>query len=114
MDKKKLIYGVIGLLIGLASGYWATNSLNRNYANANNTNENSAANTADLPPGHPPTGATGATGATSGNSSTSGDGPQADVLAVIQQARNEPSDFCGQVKAPGPFAPIQLQDQALE
>src|SRR5581483_1072720 len=110
MDKKKLIYGVIGLLIGLVLGYWGTNALNRNYAsNANGaTNETQSG---DLPPGHPPT---GATGASSGASNAQSDGPQADVMAVIQQARNEPSNFDLQMKAAVLFAQIQRYDQALE
>ena len=110
MDKKKFIYGVVGLLVGMAIGYWATNSLNRNYANATNSGNNEA-NTADLPPGHPPTGATGATG---GTSNAPADGPQADVMAVIQQAKNEPSNFDAQMKAAALFEQIQRYDQALE
>ncbi len=109
MDKKKFIYGVVGLLVGLAIGYWATNALNRNYANTAN-GENNEANAADLPPGHPSAGATGANGGTS-NAQT--DSPQADVMAVIQQARNEPSNFDAQMKAAVLFEQIQRYDQAL-
>jgi tetratricopeptide (TPR) repeat protein len=110
MDKKKFIYGVVGLLVGLAIGYWATNALNRNYANVINSGNNEA-NAADLPAGHPPTGATGASG---GASNAQADGPQADVMAVIQQARNEPSNFDAQMKAAALFEQIQRFDQALE
>jgi tetratricopeptide (TPR) repeat protein len=113
MDKKKFIYGVVGLLVGLAIGYWATNSLNRNYANATNSGNNEA-NAADLPAGHPSTGATGATGATGGTSNAQADGPQGDVMAVIQQAKNEPSNFDAQMKAAALFEQIQRYDQALE
>lgn len=110
MDKKKLIYGVVGLLLGLGLGYWVTNALNRNYTNTANSSAEGATNTTELPPGHPPTSASGATG----GSSTPADGPQADVMAVIQQARSEPANFDLQMKAGALFAQIQRYDQALE
>lgn len=110
MDKKKLIYGVIGLLLGLGLGYWGTNALNRNVASTTDS-ANSEAQSGELPPGHPPAGATGTGG---GASTAPADGAQGDVMAVIQQARNEPSDFDAQMKAAALFAQIQRHDQALE
>lgn len=110
MDKKKLIYGVIGLLIGLGLGYWGTNALNRNYASTANSG-NKEAPAGDLPPGHPPAGATSPSGSAS---TAQSDGPQGDVMAVIQQARNEPSNFDAQMKAAALFAQIQRYDQAME
>ncbi|MBI1766724.1 MAG: tetratricopeptide repeat protein [Acidobacteria bacterium] len=114
IDRKKLLYGVAGLLVGLAVGYWATDSLNRNFAGAAQS-ERGAAQNAELPPDHPPMG--GATGAGSraetADASTGGE-PQAEVAAVLQQARNEPSNFEAQMKAGNLFSQIKRYEQALE
>jgi tetratricopeptide (TPR) repeat protein len=110
MDKKKLLYGVVGLLIGTGAGYWATDSLNRNFAGAAQA-ERGAANSSELPPDHPPTDA--AQSAASSNAA-SGSGAQADVAAVIEQARNEPTNFDAQMKAGNLFAQIKRYDQAAE
>lgn len=110
MDKKKLLYGLIGLLIGTGVGYWATDSLNRNFVGAAQT-ERSTANSPELPPDHPPTDA--AQGAAGSNAAT-GSGAQADVAAVIQQARNEPTNFDAQMKAGNLFLQIKRYDQAAE
>lgn len=108
MDKKKLVYGVIGLVLGLAIGYWGTNSLNSNAAGTTRTATNSTATDRELPPDHPPAGAAaGQGGAMSG-------GQQNDVASAIQQARNEPTNFDAQVKAGELFAQINRYDQALE
>lgn len=109
MNKKKLLYGVVGLLIGTSLGYWATNSLNRDFAGAAQP-ERGAANSAELPPDHPSTGAP----QSAASAPSTGDGPQSDVAAVIQQARNEPSNFDAQVKAGNLFSQIKRYDQAAE
>jgi tetratricopeptide (TPR) repeat protein len=111
MNKKKLLYGALGLLLGLALGFWGTDSLNRSMAGASNMAENQMPagqppNSGELPPGHPPASASGQ-GADAG-------GPQGDVTAVIQQARNEPTNFAAQMKAASLFAQINRFDQALE
>ena len=110
MDKKKLLYGVIGLLIGTGAGFWGTDSLNRNFAGAAPT-ERSAANSSELPPDHPPT---SAAQSAAGSNAASGSGPQADVAAVIEQARNEPTNFDAQMKAGNLFLQIKRYDQAAE
>ncbi len=111
MDKKKLLYGVAGLLIGMAVGYWATDSLNRNFAGAAQT-ARGAANNAELPPDHPPMGASSETQRSADADAATG--PQADVAAVIEQARKAPSDFDAQMKAGSLFTQIKRYDQALE
>jgi tetratricopeptide (TPR) repeat protein len=110
MDKKKFLYGVVGLLIGTGAGYWATESLNRNFAGATQT-ERAASSNSELPPDHPPT--NGTQSAPDPNDA-SGGGAQADVAAVIQQARNEPADFEAQMKAGNLFSQIKRYDQAVE
>lgn len=116
MDKKKFLYGVIGLLIGTGVGYWATDSLNRNFVGATQA-ERGVTNSAELPPDHPPTGEAGRAAqaaAGSGSAASTDSGAQADVAAVIQQARNEPTNFDAQMKAGNLFSQIKRYDQAAE
>lgn len=111
MDKKKLLYGVVGLLIGAAAGYWATDALNRNFAGAAQA-ERAALGNAELPPDHPPTSAT--PGEAPSGTAANGAGPQSDVAAVIEQARTEPANFEAQMKAGNMFLQIKRYDQAAE
>lgn len=113
MDKKKFVYGVVGLLIGTATGFWATNSLNRNFAGASQA-ERAAGGNAELPPDHPPTSAASAETAREGGTGATGAGPQAEIAAVIEQARKEPSNFEAQMKAGDLFLQIRRYDQAAE
>jgi tetratricopeptide (TPR) repeat protein len=109
MNKKKLLYGGLGLVLGLAIGFWGTDSLNRNTAGAADAASNALLNDGELPPDHPPAGAAaGATGQPGAG------GPQNDVMAVIEQARAEPGNFDAQFKAGTLFAQINRFDQALE
>ena len=110
MDKKKLIYGVVGLALGLTLGYWGTNSLNSNAAGNARTAATATAGEGALPPDHPPAGGAEAQGA----SPAMGGGAQNDVTSAIQQARNEPNNLAAQLKAGELFAQINRYDQALE
>ncbi len=104
MNKQSYLYGIIGLLTGLIIGYIGTNYINQTYGpplTANNT----AASSNNLPPDHPPAGAA--------QGSASGD-PQTDVMAAIEQARNEPSNVEAQMKAADLFKQINRQEGALE
>ncbi len=104
MNKESYLYGIIGLLAGLIIGYIGTNYLNQNYGAAPTAN-NPAASPNNLPPDHPPTG-----NAQSG----SGSSQPADVMAVIEQARNEPSNFEAQMQAASMFKQINRHEGALE
>jgi len=111
MNKENSLYGVIGLLMGLIFGYAGANYIN---GSAPVARADSQVSTGSLPPDHPPTSsqtttAPGATGAAS-----SGDGAQGEVMAVIQQARNEPSNLEAQMKAADLFLQINRKDGALE
>ncbi len=103
MNKENSLYGIIGLLFGLIIGYVGTNYIN---GNPSITPTNSAAESSSLPPDHPPT---------NGSAGNPADGQaQGDVMAVIQQARNEPSNFEAQMKAADLFQQINRKDGALE
>jgi tetratricopeptide (TPR) repeat protein len=101
MNKDNILYGIIGLLIGVIVGYLATGSLNRS------TPPPVAANSQQIPADHPAVG---------GNAETAGggSGPQAEVAATIEQARREPTNFDVQMKAGDLFYQIKRYDQAIE
>ena len=105
MNKENSLYGIIGLLIGLIIGYAGTNYIN---GSALASRPETAANSSTLPPDHPPT-----TNPESAGKGGEG-GAQGDVMAVIQQARNEPSNFEAQMKAADLFLQINRQDGTLE
>jgi tetratricopeptide (TPR) repeat protein len=104
MNKERYLYGIIGLLAGLIIGYIGTNYLNQSYGPELTAN-NQAASSSNLPPDHPPTGNT---------QPNSGGGPQSNEMAVIEQARREPSNFEAQMKAADLFKQIKRHDGALE
>ncbi len=104
MNKENTLYGIIGLLIGLIIGFVGTNNLNRANAPLSPT-DSSAADRRDLPANHPPA---------EGQGDSSSGGSQGDAMAVIQQARNEPSNFDAQIEAASKFRQINRHEQALE
>lgn len=110
MNKTKLLYGVVGLALGLSLGYWGTNALNSSAAESARTAATTTPGEGALPPDHPPAG--GAEGQSTGAAMSGG--AQNDVTNAIQQARNEPNNFAAQLKAGELFAQINRYDQALE
>lgn len=103
MNKENSLYGIIGLLVGLIIGYAGTNYLN---GGASASAPNNAAASAALPANHP------STASAEGNSGEGG--AQGEVMAVIQQARNDSSNFDAQMKAADMFLQINRKDGALE
>jgi tetratricopeptide (TPR) repeat protein len=98
MSRENILIGIIGILGGVMIGYIGTNYLNRAYtATAPATETRSGA----APTTHPP-----ATG-------SSGD-QQADVMAAIDMARKDPSNFEAQIEAAGLFRQIDRHQEALE
>lgn len=102
MSKENSLYGIIGLLIGLIIGYAGTNSLN---GKPPLPESGTAAQSAALPPDHPP--ANGASGADGGS-------PQGETVAVIEQARKDPTNFEAQMKAADQFRQINRKEGELE
>ncbi len=100
MNKENILYGIIGLLVGLIIGYSGTNYINRSYSPPS-SREQAEANTGNQPANHPP-------------AAESQGGPQGDVVAVIQQARNKPSNYQAQIQAASMFQQINRHEQALE
>ena len=94
MQKEKLLYALIGVLLGVIFGYLGTDAINQKYATvALPTTANAAANNA-APEG------------------SAGDS-QADVTATLERARKEPENFEAQVEAGRLYAQISRFDQAV-
>jgi len=103
MNKDNILYGVIGLLIGVIIGFFITNSINRSAAvNAPTASAPVAGGAGALPPNHPPV---------EGAASAGGGG---DVTAMIEKAKNEPTNFEAQMQAGSMFYQIKRYPQALE
>src|SRR5438105_4481279 len=98
MNKDNILYSIIGLLIGIMIGFFATNSINRSaLLNAPAT---AAGGAGALPPGHPPLESAG--------------GGQAEAAAASERARKEPSNFEAQMQAASLNSNIHSYQQALE
>jgi tetratricopeptide (TPR) repeat protein len=102
MNKENSLYGIIGLLLGLIIGYAGTNSLN-GQPPAPEAAE--SAQSASLPPNHPPAG---------GEGSPANGSPQGETMVVIEQARKDPSNFDAQMKAADQFRQINRKEGELE
>ncbi len=93
--QRNLVFGIVGLVIGLAIGFFASNSLNRQ-------TDVSAA-------GAPPQAAPPAPNQSSGNGAM-----LADVDQMIQKAETEPENFSAQMRTGDMYAQIGKFDKAVE
>lgn len=94
--QKNILFGIGGLVIGLAIGFYTANSINRNAL----SQQNPASSQMDAPSFTQPNQA-----------------PQimlTDVQETIDQAKNEPGNFEAQIKAGDMYAQIRRFDKALE
>lgn len=108
MSKENLLFGVLGLMIGLIVGFIFANSVNRNVitttASMPAANTLMASNSA-LPPNHPPIGnSNGQPGAMS----------VPEVSAAIEKARSEPQNYEAQMTAADLYYQIQRFDEAAK
>ncbi|MGI8669026.1 MAG: tetratricopeptide repeat protein [Aridibacter sp.] len=101
MGKNSLLFGIIGLIIGLIVGFSGANYLNRNASTPDNTTQNQMPPQGINPPINP-----------QGQTTQSGMLP--DVQKVLDEAKNEPNNYEAQIKAGEMYARIQNFDGALE
>jgi tetratricopeptide (TPR) repeat protein len=106
MNKENILFGVIGLLLGLIAGFMFANSVNQSANMAPTTSIGKTQNNA-LPPGHPdvPAGS---------DVSSQGEAMNPAVQAVIEKAKSEPDDFDSQLKAAEVYYQIQRYDGAID
>ncbi len=94
MNKTGITYGILGIVIGLAVGFFGANYLNRN-----------AATETSIPSSNLPTGA---------QQVQNPAGQLADVQKVLDRAKAEPDNFDAQIEAGEMYAQIERFDNALE
>ncbi len=107
MTKDNLLFGIIGLLLGLIIGFVVTNSINRSGYSSQTASTASLAtpNSANVPPNRPVV----------PNNEVKEPPQKAAVPAVqeaIDKAKNEPTNFDAQIKAGEMFGRIQKFDEA--
>ena len=94
--QRNILFGIVGLAIGLAIGFFAANSINRQ----DDLNTSSANNSSLRPAPEAP-------GQSSG-------GMLADVDQMIQTAESEPQNFVAQMRTGDMYAKIGKFDSAIE
>jgi tetratricopeptide (TPR) repeat protein len=111
MTKDKVLFGVLGLIVGIAIGFLGANSLNRaaldsRPASAASNSATSPGSNPALPPDHPPLGVSG------GGDQQPGGGGVPEVMAAIEKAKQKPDDFEAQMTAADLYYQIQRFDEA--
>jgi tetratricopeptide (TPR) repeat protein len=102
MTKQNIMFGVIGLLLGLIVGFMFANAVNKGSISIG---QPAVSQVAELPAGHPDVNSPA-------GSATGGAVPE--VQAAIEKARTEPDNFDAQVKAAEMYYRIKRYDQAIE
>lgn len=105
MKKENMLFGIVGLLVGLMVGFMFANSVNKNEAMPAAAEMRSNSN---MPPGHPDIGSTGGPGGTAAPG-----GMQPEVTAAIEKAKQSPNDFDAQLKAAEAYYQIERFDDAI-
>ena len=103
MQKNNIFFGIIGLIVGLAIGFFAANSINRNAVSTSDISATSSNNTTsvldhgakDAPVTQP-------------------NGALADVQTKLDKANNEPTNFAAQMQAGDMYAQIGKSDEAIK
>lgn len=99
MTKENILYGVIGLLVGVIVGYIVTQAINRHYA-VTPAAQSARHGAGAIPPG--------------GAAEQPAGGPPAPVMESIQKARSEPDNFDLQMQAADLYVQIQRYENSLE
>ncbi len=100
--QKSITFGIVGLIVGLAIGFFAANSINRN-----------SAQTVSQPPPNAPTQTAQVPNIlVKDQPATSGGVMLPDISAVIDRANSEPTNFDAQIKAGDLYQQIKGFDKA--
>ncbi|MFL6374015.1 MAG: hypothetical protein ACJ73D_05040, partial [Pyrinomonadaceae bacterium] len=117
MKKDNVMFGVIGLLLGLIIGFIVTNRMNQSTLSSapvpvgGATDLSGAASNQALPPNHPPIGSSaGDAGAAGGAPGGGAMVPQ--VQAAIDKAKQNPQDYEAQMTAADLYYQIKRFDDA--
>lgn len=114
MNKENILFGIVGLLLGLIIGFMFANSVNQSAVVTPPPQPRMATTemqqNSNLPPGHPDISAGNNTGA----KQTTGGGTTApEVQAAVEKAKKEPDNFEAQIKAAELYYQIDRFDEAI-
>lgn len=113
MNKQSLMFGILGLVIGLVIGFAGANSINKSTAQSTPTSPqqagplNNPSGNPALPADHPPL------GTSSGEQNPTG-GPLPQVMQAIEKAKEQPNDYDAQMTAADLYYQIQKFDDAAK
>jgi tetratricopeptide (TPR) repeat protein len=99
MQKNSILFGIVGLIVGLIVGFFAANSINRNAI----SQQAAAPTQSNAPFINQTAGAPNAAG-----------GMLGDVQEKLEKAKTEPNNFAAQMSAGDMYAQIGRYDQAFE
>ncbi len=108
MKKDNILFGVIGLLIGLITGFYVTNKLNASISQPQpvvTANQPANSGQQQLPKDHP--------APDSKNAGAKSAGPLPQIQEAIDAAKNQPNNFEAQMKAGDLYYQIQNFDEAV-
>ena len=110
MNKENILFGIIGLLLGLIVGFMFANSVNQQamMTTAAVTAGGGMKQNSSLPPGHPEV--PGGGGAASEQAANS----RPEVQAAVDKAKQNPNDFDEQIKAAEVYYQIGRYEGAIE
>ena len=109
MKKENILFGIFGLVVGLAVGFFFANSINKSAAietPAMASGQPGSGQNPAMPADHPPLG-----GAPSGNSSIP-TAPVPQVMESIEKAKQQPQNYEAQMTAADLYYQIQRFDEA--
>ncbi len=104
MKKENVLFGVIGLMVGLIVGFMFANSVNQQSSAKVAGSGTDMRSNSNIPPGHPDIGA--ATGGPQG-------AMQPETQAAIDKAKSSPDDFDAQLKAAEMYYQIGRFEEAI-
>src|SRR5687768_8953561 len=99
--QKHILFGIVGLIIGLAIGFYAANAINRNAFSQAQAIQNQPPN-ADSMLEH------------GASQKTPGGGMLTDIQEKLEKAKNEPNNFAAQMQAGDMYAKIGRFDEAIK
>ena len=108
MTKENIMFGVIGLLVGLIVGFMFANSVNRSatgQAPVSSSSNSAPPANQNLPPNHPPI---------APGENQPQNGPRPEVMAAIDKAKQQPQDYEAQMTAADLYYQIQRYDDAAK